>query len=68
MEITTTKINNFNLLINKFYYLLIKLSKFYTQFKVIFIYRGVTRQGRKRGDFNGHLKALGKVKTMTLAK
>ncbi len=47
MGITTTKINNFNLLINKFYSLLIKLSKSSTQFKVIFIYRGVTRQGRK---------------------
>jgi len=47
MGVTTIKINNFNLLINKFYYLLIKLSKSFIQFKLIYIYRGVTRQGRK---------------------
>jgi len=66
MGITTTKINTFNLLINKFYYLLIKLSNYSIQIN-LHIQKG-NNERQKGGESNGHLKTLGKVKTMPLAK
>jgi len=66
MGVTTTKINNFNLLINKFYYLLIKLSNYSIQINLHIQRNNNERQ--EGGDANGQLKALGKVKTMPLAK
>jgi len=66
MGITTTKINNFNLLINKFYYLLIKLSNYSIQINLHIQWGNNERQ--ERGESNGHLKTLVKVKTMPLAK
>jgi len=51
MGITTTKINNFNLLINKFYYFLIKLSNYSIQSN-LHIQRG-NQARQKGGDSNG---------------
>ncbi len=66
MEITTTKINTFNLLIYKFYYLLIKLSNYSIQSNLHT--QSGNNERQEGGDANGQLKALGKVKTMPLAK
>ncbi len=54
MGITTTKINNFNLLINKFYYLLIKLSNYSIQIN-LHMYRG-NNERQEGGDAIGENK------------
>jgi len=66
MGITTTKINNFNLLINKFYYLLIKLSNYSIQIN-LHIQRG-NNERQKGGESKGQMKALGMINTMPRGK
>jgi len=54
MGITTTKINNFNLLINKFYYLLIKLPNYSIQIN-LHMQRG-NNERQEGGDAIGENK------------